>query len=158
MRRSLEFVALAALAAVWVMSAYALLGPSRLPDRIPTHFNFSGKPDGWGSPQLLWILPGFGSILYAGMTIVTRFPEAFNYPARVTPANRAVLQGLALRMIAWLKVEVMCLFAGIQYVTIESARRGGGALPPFSMGTAIVVVFGTIGWHVIAMRRSARSN
>lgn len=156
MRRSVEWVALAALVALWVMTALALLGPARLPDRIPTHFNLAGRADGWGSPQLLWLLPGFGTILYAGMTMVSRFPEAFNYPVRVTPANRAVLQALAQRMIAWLKAEVICLFLGIQYVTIGSARRGQGALPPFSMAIAIGVVFGTIGWYVIAMRRAAK--
>ena len=110
------------------MSAYALLGPMRLPDRIPTHFDLAGNANGWGSPQVLWLFPGFGTVLYAGMTIVARFPEAFNYPVRVTPRNRPALQELALGMIAWLKAEVMCLFVGIQFVIIESARRGRGKL------------------------------
>lgn len=157
MRKGLEFVAVAALAGLWIMSAYALLGPGRLPDRIPTHIDLAGKADGWGSPQALWIFPGFGTVLYAGMTLVARFPEAFNYPVRVTPANQAVLQGLALGLIAWLKAEVVCLFAVIQYMTIETARNGRGALFPFSMPAAIVVVFATIGWYVIAMRRAART-
>jgi hypothetical protein len=103
----------------------------------------------------MWLLPVFGTLLYAIMTIVARFPGAFNYPVGVTPANRPVLEDLAVRMITWLKAEVMCLFVWILYETLEAARMGQGAIPLSSILLVVVMVIATTGWYVMAMRRAA---
>lgn len=157
MRKILEAVSLFALAALaWVTWA-ALAGPDRLPSRIPTHFNLAGKPNGWGAPQMLLLFPVIAGLLYLLFTWVDRHPSAFNYPVRVTRENQPRLQAVALSMTAWLKAEVLCLFAWVQIAAIEAARSGSGphwlaALMPVFLG----VVFGTIIAHVVAMRRTAR--
>ena len=156
MRRSLDIVALVALVTLWVMTASAIFGAQPLPLRVPTHFNLVGKPDGWGSPQVLWLLPCIGIFLYALMALVSRFPGAFNYPVRVTPANRAALQHLALRLIAWLNAEVICLFVFIQYVIIKAATGSLNGFSPYFFLIALVLVLGTIGWHMVEMRQTAR--
>lgn len=153
-----EFIALAALLVLWAVTAYALLGPNPLPGRIPTHFDLAGNPNGWGKPGVLWLLPIVGTILYALMTLVARYPAHFNYPVVVTSANRAALQHLGLRMVGWLKGEVICLFSGIQVMTIQAARGTRSGLYSMFFVIALVVVFGTIGWHIAAMRRTVRLN
>jgi len=153
-----EFIALAALLVLWAVTAYALQGPNPLPDRIPTHFDLAGSPNGWGKPEALWLLPIVATFLYSLMTVVARFPAHFNYPVVVTSANRATLQHLGLRMVGWLKAEVICLFAGIQVMTIQAARGSRGGSYPMLFGVALVVIFGTIGWHTVAMRRTVRLN
>jgi uncharacterized membrane protein len=153
-----ELIALAALLVLWAVTAYALLGPNPLPGRIPTHFDLAGNPNGWGKPEVLWLLPIVGAILYALMTLVARYPAHFNYPVVVTSANRATLQHLGLRMVGWLKAEVLCLFAGIQVMTIQAAKGTSGGLYPLLFVIALSVIFGTIGWHIVAMRRTVRLN
>lgn len=158
MRKAYEFTALAALLVLWATTAYALLGPNPLPSRIPTHFDLAGNPNGWGKPGVLWLLPIVGAVLYALMTLVARYPAHFNYPVVVTSANRAPLQNLGLRMVGWLKAEVICLFAAIQVMTIQAARGTRSGPSPMFFAIALVVVFGTIGWHIVAMRRTLRLN
>ena len=158
MRRILELAAVAPLSLLWAITAYALSGSHPLPARIATHFDLSGNPNGWAEPKVLWLLPAVGTLLYALMTVVSRYSRAFNYRVRVTPTNRAALQELALRMMAWLKAEVISLFAWIQHSTIEAARGSRGELSPVSILLAIVVVFGTVGWHILAMRRAAAAD
>jgi len=158
LRRTLEFVALAALGVLWAVTAYALLGANRLPPRIPIHFDLAGHPNGWGEPTVLLLVPAIGTVMYVLMTVVSRYPGSFNYPVRVTPANRAALQELALRMMAWLKAELLVLFAWIQHGSIEAARGSQGALSPVFILVVIAVVFSTVGWHIVAMRRAAGWN
>ncbi len=158
MRKLLGFVALAGLLIVWVITAIAVLGPNPLPDRIPTHFDLAGIPNGWGSPKSLWIIPAVCTCLYGLMTMTSRYPRAFNYPVRVTAANRDELQRLALDMVSWLKAEVIGIFALIQHSAIAAARGSEGTLSTFSVLIGLVVVFATIGWHIVAMRRTARLN
>jgi len=156
MRKVLELLALAALAVQAVLTWRAFLGPDPLPARVPLHFDVAGNPDGWGTPASLLFFPGIAVFIYLLFTVVTRFPSAFNYPVRVTPMNRARLQELALGMIAWLKAELIWLFAAIQWSVVESARRHISLAPAAFMPIAIIAVFATVGWHIAAMFRSAR--
>ncbi len=79
MRRVLDFVALVGLVALWAMAAQAIFGSNPLPLRVPTHFDISGNPDGWGSPQVLWLLPIVGIFLYALTAVFSRFPRAIQF-------------------------------------------------------------------------------
>ena len=156
MRKVLETIALLALAVQLWITYRALSGPERLPARIPTHFDAAGNPNGWGTPTMLLLLPAVAVFIYLLFTVVTRFPSAFNYPVRVTTQNRSQLQALALDMIAWLKVELVCLFTWIQWATIEGARHPRQGLPGLLMPIALVAVFATIAWHIVAMFRAAQ--
>lgn len=156
MRKFLEAIALAALAVqIWI-TFRAFYGPAHLPQRIPTHFDAAGNPNGWGTSTMLLLLPGTAVFIYLLFTVVTRFPSAFNYPVRVTAQNRSQLQALALNMIAWLKVELICLFTWIQWATIQVVRHPQQGLPGMLMPVALVAVFATIAWHIVAMFRAAQ--
>jgi uncharacterized membrane protein len=157
LRRILEIVALAALVALIVTTGMVLAGPYRLPDRIPTHFDLAGRADGWGTPPMLLALPAVAVVLYLLITLVARFPGVFHYPVRVTAANRAQLEALALDMIVWLKAELMVLFGWIQAATIEAARSGHNRLSPWLVPAALAAIFLTIGWHFAAMMRAGKS-
>lgn len=156
MRKNLEVVSVVALALLVGITARALYGPVRLPARIPTHFDAAGQVNGWGSPWSLLGLPAIGCALYLLMTLVARFPGSFNFPVRVTAGNRARLEALALNMIAWLKAEILCLFVCIQEMTVESALHGHGNLPVAFVPLSMVVIFATIGVHMVAMMRAGR--
>jgi len=155
MRKYLEAISLTALALLLWITWAALYGPHALTGPIPTHFDLAGRPNAYGQPQMLLVLPAVALVLYLLITVVSRNPAVFNYPVRVTPKNRPRLQELALNMIAFLKAETVMLFALIQYQTIDSARNLQGNLPQSLMLTGIAVIFSTIALHIIAMRRAA---
>lgn len=156
MRKLLEMISLTALGFQLAITTLALFGSQRLPERIPIHFDALGNPNAWGSPAMLLLLPSVAVINYLLFTVVTKFPSAFNYPVRVTVANRLRLQGLALDMIAWLKAEIVCLFARMQWATIEVARHPQQGMPPSMMPVALVIVFATVTFYIAAMFRVAK--
>src|ERR1700722_9305629 len=130
MRKLLHILSLAALAFLLWITYAAPYGPNHLTGRIPTHFGADGQPDAWGEPKMLLLLPCVAIFLYLMMTLVSRFPNAFNYPVRVTAQNRPRLQGIAQNMIAWLTLETVCLFAALQYFIVQAIRTQHNALPP----------------------------
>ena len=156
LRKNLDLVSIAGLLLIVWMTARALYGPGGLPARIATHFDAAGNPNGWGSRGALLGLPITAILLYILMTVVARYPSAFNFPVRVTPRTRPRLEALALDMIAWLKAEIVWLFASIQLVTIDLARSGRGHLSPFFMPVVLAVVLSTVAGYVFAMRRAGR--
>ena len=156
MRKVLELIGAAALAALFWITCAAMTGPNRLPDKIPTHFDIAGNPNAWGSSSSLFLIPVVGLVLYLSITIVSQFPSVFNYPVRITPENRPRLQALAVHMITWLKVETICLFLWIQSSTIGSARHQALGLPLMLMPFSLLAVFLTMSWYIVAMRRAAK--
>ncbi|HEY2124719.1 MAG TPA: DUF1648 domain-containing protein [Chthoniobacterales bacterium] len=157
MRKSLETAALVLLCLTWGWTIEALFGSDPLPAQIPVHFDLAGRPDRWGSPQMLWLIPVMTALIYSLMTLVARYPSAFNFPMRIKPAARPRLESIALHLISWLKVEVVGLFFCIQYEAIQYARNRSGELSPAFLPLVLVVIFGTIAWHIIAMRRVGRA-
>jgi len=155
MRKLLEAIAALALAVLFWITWVALYGPGKLTGQIPTHFGPTGQPTAYGPPSMLLLFPIIGIVLYALMTAVSFFPSSFNYPVRVTAQNRPRLQQLALNLIAFLKAETLVLFAVIQQQTIQAVRQQTNGLPVLLMPAALVLIFLTIGAHLVAMRRSA---
>jgi hypothetical protein len=103
---------------------------------------------------MLLLLPGIAIALYLLMTIVGLYPNAFNYPVRVTPQNRERLQKIALNMIATIKAETILLFALIQYFSIQTAQLQRNSLPASLMPATLAFIFITIALHIAAMRRA----
>ncbi len=157
MRRLLEGVALFAMAMLVWITYQAFAGPEPLPDRIPVHFDINGNANGWGSPAMLLLLPVIAVGLYIAMTVSSRFPMAFHYPVRVTQANLPRVQNLTLDLVTWIKTELACLFATLQWWMIQAARSGHGRLPPLLVPGFLVVIFATAGWYIVAVVRVASS-
>ena len=157
MRKSLEAAALVFLCLIWGWTANAIFGSDPLPAQIPVHFDLAGRPDRWGTPQMLWMIPLVTAVIYGLMTLVARYPSAFNFPVRIKPATRPRLEAIALNLLSWLKVEVLGLFFWIQFQAIQYARKGRGELSPAFLPMVLLAIFGTIGWHIIAMRRVGRA-
>lgn len=154
MRRILEIVSLLLLLLVWAITAQAIFGSH--PVRIPVHFDAAGQANGWAAWGMLWMQPAIAAGIYLLMTMVGHFSSTFNFRMSVRPSGRRALEAIALRMISWLKAETLFLFAWIQYQTIQFARRGQGTLSPAFMPVMMLIVFGTIAWHIAALRRAAR--
>jgi uncharacterized membrane protein len=114
----LEFIA--------IMGFLTFLGTAiyyfpRLPDTIPTHFNGSGQPDGYGSKSSFWIMPGIAVFVYILLTVVNRFPHKFNYLVTITPQNAMKQYILGTRMIRIIKIIIVWMFFFINFAIIQSA-------------------------------------
>jgi uncharacterized membrane protein len=155
MRKWLEGFALLALGLHIAITVRALFGADHLPERIPIHFDAMGQPDSWSSPAFLVWLPAITLIIYLLFTVVTQFPGAFNYPVKVNVFNRLRMQGLALDMMAWLKVEIVSLLTWMQWATVQEARNPGQQVPGMTP-VALVVVFATVTLYIVMMFRAGR--
>jgi uncharacterized membrane protein len=155
MRKLLDVVGLAGLAALLWVTYAAVYGSSRLPDRVPTHFDASGKANGWGSPHDMIFMPLIAIAIYLLMSLASRFPSAFHYPVHATPQILPRLQAITLNLLTWLKVELAWLFAILQWVFVRAARSGDGHLFPVVIPGILFVLLATIGWHIFAIFRTA---
>jgi len=158
MRKMIEGLALIVLGYLAWITYWALNGPDRLPDRVPTHFDITGHPNGWGSPTILWLLPAVGAVLYLLFTVLASIQlRTFNLPVRVTDMNLPFIQQKTGEMVALIKTEMMCLFVYIQGGIIHGARVSEFRMSPVIVPVVLAVVLGTLGIYMAVIVRGARA-
>jgi len=143
-------ISLEVLAAVGVMLGTLIIAQAwpTIPNTIPIHFGISGKPDDWGSKEILWLFPLLCLVMDVGFLFLSRYPHEFNYPHPITLENAPRQYQLARLLLAWLKTEVIWLFAFIDWQIIQAAS---GTITTLNMGLFLVmvlVIFGTVGFYL----------
>jgi len=120
---------------------YSLVAWSGLPARIPTHLDVHGTINGYGSRNVLLLLPVITAAVYALLTLVSRHPRFFNYPVKPGAGELAEQRRLARWFLSWMKVGIAGLFGVIGIVVVSIAKSKG---PAVSTGTnlALVAVIG----------------
>lgn len=103
----------ASLLGIVVLTAFVLWRYPSLPEVVPTHFDFTGEPDDFGSrPSLLWLA---GIMLVVG-TLLARLsttPNVLNYPGKITESNAQRLYREGERLMVWVLAGVAVVYLGI---------------------------------------------
>lgn len=120
----------------WTITHY-----SSLPETIPTHFNAAGKADGFGSKVSIIALPVIASVLFIGLTVLNRYPHSFNYPTAITQDNAFRQYTLATRMLRYLKLVLVLVFGGIEFMTIQNATGKTAGLGVWFLPLTLVLIF-----------------
>lgn len=124
-----------------------------LPSQIPKHFNALGQVDSYGPRGIIWLLPVIGLLLYAGLTLLNKFPFALNYPTKVTDDNAERLYTLGTRTIRLLKTIVVLSFFFLNFKTIEIALNKSTEIGKFYLPVFLAVLTISIGTTMYRMTR-----
>jgi uncharacterized membrane protein len=111
---------------------YTVVNFSKLPETIPTHFNFLGMADGYGNKSQIFVSTGSAVFAYLLLTgvgvalVIVRDPKALiNLPAsvknRITPEKAEDLRIFLARCLFALKLLITGLSAYLAYGSIEIA-------------------------------------
>ena len=122
-----------------------VLNYSDLPQIMPRHFNVSGKPDGYSSKELLWILPTITLLIYTLMTIGSRFPHKFNYPLEITMENAKRQYGNSVMMMRVLKTIIVIIFFYLTFAIIQIGLGKVNGIGTYFLPIFLIAVFGTVG-------------
>ena len=126
-----------------------------LPDRVPSHYGFSGRADAYGARSSLIVLPAVSIGLYLLITAVSSFPQLLNYPVAVTDKNRDRLQAIALAMIGWIKAEMTWSFAYVSWAIVREAHGVSGGLGWAFLPLTLGAVGATIAIAAVQVARAA---
>jgi len=112
--KGVEAFGLLVLLAGWV---YVLVAYSKFADSIPTHFSINGKPNAFGPKSDLYQLLTVCTALYVLLTVANLFPQYFNYLKAITPENAKRQYTIATRILRYLKVLIVLIFAALVFIT-----------------------------------------
>lgn len=103
---------------------YVAVRYSKIADKIPTHFDFAGNPDSWGSKSTVFILLGMTIFLYAIMTVCMFFPKIWNVPVKVTEENRRRIFNYVANMVLLIKLIIVGCFFYMTFCSMEGIALG----------------------------------
>jgi hypothetical protein len=117
---------------------------SSMSESIPIHYNAAGEIDRWGKKISVIILPFIGLFLYALISIVSQFPEAWNIPTKLTVENRLQAYHYTKTLLLITKMEMVIAFAYITYRMLYSQSLGKWFLPVFLFSLFVSIIYYTI--------------
>lgn len=143
----------------WAWSA------TQLPERIATHFNLSGQPDGWMSRSADQGLTLLLSVFFPSFVVVLSFisryvPGITNIPNRdywLAPERRKQTSNYLVRHSIWFACLAILFVTGIQYSTLQANKQSPPQLStsmiflvagPFLAGVAV--------WMAVLLRHFRR--
>ncbi|MGO8790891.1 MAG: DUF1648 domain-containing protein [Terriglobia bacterium] len=116
-----------------VAYSYFLIQTSipKLPQSIPTHFNADGVANGWGSPDMLWILLGAQALTCTVFLIMPyvgqRFPGAVHFGSRrlsdFSPAQQTRMLPMLKDLAGLLSVVMNLFFVFMLREVIQAAAQ-----------------------------------
>ncbi len=96
---------------VFITTVLFLFRYQAIAAEIPMQYDLTGKVSRIGNRSELFLLLGIMIILYAGLTVLQRFPHIYNYLVEINENNAARQYSLAVRMMRWLKLMMVGLFS-----------------------------------------------
>lgn len=99
---------------VVILWVYTLKNYKKLPAKIPTHFDFDGKPDHFGSKGMIYLFPVLSTVFYIAFFFITKNPQTGNFPVEITKANSETQFGIMIFLMKWLLLIINLLFFNIQ--------------------------------------------
>lgn len=111
----IEAIALIIFISIWVTVIYFY---KSLPQIIPVHFDLSGNVDRMGDKSSIFTLPFIASFIYLLLTIISKYPQSFNYLQEITLDNAKSQYTFATRLLRVIKVIVLSVLFIIILVVI----------------------------------------
>jgi hypothetical protein len=97
------------------------------------------------------MVPIIASVLYLLLTVISRFPQYFNYMTVITEENAASQYKNARTLMSWMSVEITALFLFLECQNIQAAKAASSGLGIWFLPVFLIIVFGTIGIYIYKM-------
>lgn len=127
---------------------YLVWSWSRLPEKIPLHYNGAGKIDNFGSKWSLWFLYIVTLLMYGFITLTERHPGIWNTGVTVTRNNRDMVYLLLKHLIVTMKAGVTLIFCYLCIWTTTGRNLGVWFLP-----AVLLITFAPLAYYLIRMAR-----
>jgi uncharacterized membrane protein len=101
---------------------------NKLPDKIPTHFELNGEPNGFGGKKMLIVLLVVMVAITGLMYLSEMFPKMWNLPVKITDSNREFVYRTVKYFMEVETIIMITLLAGPIIAIVFSKTYPGGII------------------------------
>lgn len=136
---------------LWILT---VAGYFTMPDTIPTHFDGAGLADRFGEKSTIVFVPAIASILFAALTVLTKFPHKYNYVVIITKENAEIQYRIAALMLCYLRLSIVLIFNVIVLLTILTAKGVSNGLGSWFLPITVGFIFTPMLFLIVKSIRS----
>lgn len=151
--RILDLVSLFLVGLLWVLTIKFYIDA---PEKVPTGFDATGNPRGWGSAAFYFLMSGMGTFYAVAMFFAAYFPQFINMPVVLKESTIVPQSALMIRCCRWLNIVGLSMFlfilfqmAGYQY---EALRMDASLFVAGMIGN-VVLMLGFIIYYSVRISR-----
>jgi uncharacterized membrane protein len=149
--KAVEIFALAILLINLALIAYNW---QSLPDPMPGLLTPNGSDSAeWSKMTMLMVVSGAPLVIYAGATLLSKFPQYMNYAVQITEENAPREYKNMANMTRYVKAEVMIIMLFVEWTAIQAGLGNDASLPPIFLPVCGGVLAITMGYFVYEMFR-----
>lgn len=141
-------VDLTSIALLIALVIYTFMSYSDLPETIATHFDATGKPNGYSNKDTMWFLPAIGIVMFIGLFILNKYPHLHNYMVNITEDNALKNYRFSTRIVRFTNLFVCALFLYVQYTIVATAQGKtvvlGSWFVPLVIGLSVLLPIGIL--------------
>lgn len=134
------------LCAIWV---FTIRNFSEMPDIIPIHYDFLGHADRFGPKEKLFDLLIVVSILFVGLTILSKFPNAFCFFTKKIEENIKNQYFNPIRIIRYTKLTILIFISMIVFNNIYTREENYQNLGVWFGPLFLILIFIPLGYPII---------
>ena len=142
----IEIIACTALIALWI---FIYIIYQKLHEIIPTHFDGSGKADGYGEKESVFLSAGICTVIFIGMSFLQKKVRHFNFLTEITPENAMRQYTFAIKMVRMLKLSIVIVFGLIEFHTYKASLGMDPASGKFIILATLALVYIPIFYFLI---------
>ena len=128
---------------------YLIVVWSSLPDQIPGHFDFAGNVTRYDGKGTLLVMPIFNWVLFLGLSLVERFPSAWNTGVKVTEENKERVYRIIRDMLVTVKFSIV-----VSFLFISVNQTLGSSLPRWFMPAFLSLMFVPMIFFIVKLLRA----
>ncbi len=137
---------------IWIWW-YSVKHYKMLTTKIPMHFDFEGKPDGYGNKKWFWMLPMVALAIFIGLNLANLYPETGNYVVEITEKNKDFQYGIVGVFTQFMVFVILGLCFCIQenIVKLQTDEKAMSRIPywvfiilMFFMTMAFIIISATV--------------
>ncbi|WP_307992140.1 DUF1648 domain-containing protein [uncultured Clostridium sp.] len=137
-----------------IMIAGTFLIWKNAPDIVPTHFNFKGEVDNYGSKDTIFLLLIIAAVCYGGMAVLSKYPQIYNYCVEITSRNKEKQYLMAQTFIKLLNLETVIILLYIQLKSGTMMINGSENLSIVFLPITLIVLTATIVIYIWQSRKN----
>lgn len=130
------------------IALYLILFWSRIPDKIPMHYDWGGNIDRWGNKGEIIIIPIMTWIMYLFLTGIEMLPKLWNTGVTVTAENAARVYRVLKYLMKTMKLIVVVDFSFMTINTLVGQNMPGWFTPVF-----LFLTFGNLIFWIVQLAR-----
>ena len=125
---------------LWIFSSYLFYIS---PEKVPAHYDFSGKVTRLDNKIILLLLPALGTIVCIGLYILSKYPNIYNYPLTITTENAAANYKKGSKLMRFLMLGILVLFSFFQLEFYKSIKNNFSAIPKWDLPLILLITMAT---------------